>query len=95
MPILPDNYSVHVAQTEDAPVTKPEVTIVAADPDKVVAGTPLSQVQGVGLDGVDVKFAHEGQPQPQGEEHEGGMLRDLWKGMVDDVFGQQAAPKKA
>jgi len=94
VPILPDNYSVRVAQNEEPIVTEPEVKIVAADPDKVVAGTPLSQVQGVSMDGVDVKFAHEGQA-PQGEEHQGGMLRDLWKGMVDEVFGQQGQVKKA
>merc|ERR1712000_351797 len=47
VPILPDNYSVRVAKNEEPIVTEPEVKIVAADPDKVVAGTPLSQVQGV------------------------------------------------
>lgn len=91
VPILPDNYSVHVAQVEQVPEVKPDVTIVAADPDRVLASTPLSQVEGV--DGVDFKFAHDGQA-AQGQETEGGMLRDLWKGMVDEVFGQQAAPKK-
>lgn len=96
VPILPDNYSGHNTETADAPVDRPHVTIVAADPSKVMPGTPLSEVDTVGLDGVELKFAHQ-TPAPAGADsdaHEGGMLRDLWKGMVEDVKEVLGEPAK-
>jgi hypothetical protein len=69
---------------------KPEVTIVAANPDNVVPGAPMSGVEGIALDGIELKFLYDesGQPKEEGS----GMIRDIWKGMVEDVFG---GPKKA
>lgn len=90
VPILPDNYNVaHGPASGDAPVHMP--AIVAADPDRVLPATPLSSVDTVGLDGVELKFVHEQPKYPQ--EAEGGMLRDLWKGMVDDVLGPAPVQK--
>ncbi|KAM4057799.1 hypothetical protein HRG_009418 [Hirsutella rhossiliensis] len=89
MPLLPDNYSAaHGPTSGDGPVHLP--SIIAADPDNVLPATPLSDVEGIGLDGVDLKFAHESQHSHQLHSHEGnsgGMIRDLWKGMVEDVLG--------
>lgn len=83
MPLLPDNYNTaHGPTTADGPVTK--ASIVAADPEVVAPGTPLSAVEGINLDGIELKFVHEQEAQP--EEHS-SMLKDLWKGMVDDVLG--------
>jgi len=92
VPLLPDNYSAaHAADTSDATVQLPEVSIVAANPENVIPGTPLSEVEGIGLDGVELKFVHEGRSnrvqELESEGQSGGMLRDLWKGMVDDVLG--------
>lgn len=88
VPILPDNYS--GITLEDAPVSKPEVTIVAADPDRVVSMNPLSEVSGLG----DVSFGFaQPEVQERDESHQGGMLRDVWKGIVEDVFGD--AQKKS
>ncbi|KAJ6440255.1 alpha/beta fold family hydrolase [Purpureocillium lavendulum] len=96
VPLLPDNYSAaHAADNSDATVQLPEVSIVAADPENVLPGTPLSEVEGLGLDGVELKFVHEGRSRHvqelDSESQSGGMLRDLWKGMVDDVLG---SPKR-
>lgn len=95
VPILPDNYSHTVAESaEESSDAAHEVTIIAADPDKVSPGSAMAEVGDIGLDGVDFKFAHEGRGSSGDDQaHQGGMLRDLWKGMVDDVFGEPA--KKA
>lgn len=88
MPLLPDNYSAaHGPAGGDGPVHLP--SIVAADPDNVLPAAPLSNVGAIGLDTVDLKFAHEQPHQPQRQPHDGtgGMIRDLWKGMVEDVIG--------
>ncbi|POR37247.1 Uncharacterized protein TPAR_02559 [Tolypocladium paradoxum] len=89
VPLLPDNYSAaHGPTGSDGPVHVPEISIVAADPENVVPATSLSEVQGISLDGVELKFVHEGQHHSlREEEGSGGMIRDLWKGMVDDVLG--------
>lgn len=91
VPLLPDNYgAAHSPIASDA-TARPEVTIVAANPDNVVPGAPMSGVEGISLDGIELKFMYDEGGQPQKEE--GGMIRDIWKGMVEDVFG--GAPKKA
>ena len=95
VPILPDNFLVHnPLESEPATPDFPAVTIVAVNPDNVLSSTPLSQVQG--LDSVSLSFAHESSPAAAAKEpeaHEGGMLSDVWKGMVEDVMG--APGKKA
>ncbi|PFH62196.1 hypothetical protein XA68_14737 [Ophiocordyceps unilateralis] len=91
VPILPDNYSVaHGPFPVEDPVQLPDVSIVASDPENVLPGAPLSEVEGISLDGVELKFVHENLhgTQPPGDEVAGsGMIRDLWRSMVDDVFG--------
>lgn len=93
VPLLPDNYSAaHGPTGSDVPVQIPEIAIVAANPDNVVPATPLSEVQGISLDGVELKFVHEDQHYSPREEESGGgggggMIRDLWKGMVEDIIG--------
>lgn len=74
MPTLPDNFAVQQAQ--DAPVIKPSVTIIACDPDRVVSGSALSEVNG--LDGVVLNFALGGQAEEQSHQ---GMVKDMWKGL--------------
>ncbi|ATY67183.1 hypothetical protein A9K55_000370 [Cordyceps militaris] len=90
VPLLPDNYGAAHAPAPPVPeaaFSKP--TIFAAEPDRVAPATPLSAVEGLTLDGIELKFAHDG-PTPE-TEHGGHMIRDLWKGMVHDVLGP--APK--
>ncbi|PTB68586.1 hypothetical protein BBK36DRAFT_1112822 [Trichoderma citrinoviride] len=94
MPLLPDNYATaHPAPAADPPVSIASSSIVAVNPDAVVPATPLSSLSGV-LDTVELKFVHEPEPAKEGVDAESGsqgMIRDLWKGMVEDVFGGGAA----
>ncbi|KAM0458426.1 hypothetical protein ACHAPV_006238 [Trichoderma viride] len=94
MPLLPDNYgAAHPAPEADLPVSIPSSSIVAINPDNVVPATPLSSLSGV-LDTVELKFVHEEHAPAAASEESQGMIRDLWKGMVEDVFGSnQAVPK--
>lgn len=84
VPIMPDNYNVQHASPEPVaePLVQGQINVIAADPDTVCVA-PLTEVEGMNLDGVELKFAHE---QPK-QEPESGMLKDIWKGLVDDVFG--------
>lgn len=83
MPLLPDNYGAfHVVEAADEVLSQP--TIVASNPDVVVPGAPMTGIEGVSLEGVDLKFAHEPEAAPQDQST---LIVDLWKGMLDDVFG--------
>ncbi|RYP30643.1 hypothetical protein DL767_006143 [Monosporascus sp. MG133] len=82
VPLLPDNYVTQYAPEEtDGPLAAPQINIVAANPE-TVAPAAFSEVEGMGVDGVELKFVHAG----EASEQEPGMLRDLWKGL-EDVFG--------
>lgn len=90
MPLLPDNYGAfHVLET--AEVKSPAATILAANPENVVPGAPMASIEAINLDGVELKFAHEDNAAAE-QETERGFLGDIFRGMVDDVFG---ASKKA
>lgn len=94
VPLLPDNASPGPRQPEavDAPVMRAEISVVAARPE-VVLPAALTEVEGMGVDGVELRFAHglHGVGGGAGGEGEvgGGMIRDIWKGMVDDVLGKK------
>lgn len=68
---------------------------MAADPSVVNVVSALSEVEGMGPDGIELRFGFgrggggAGQEEV-GEEFAGGMLKGLWNGLVDDVLG---APK--
>lgn len=81
VPLLPDNFATQYAPEEvDGPLATPEIHIVAANPETVVPAA-FTEVEGMGVDGVELKFVHEGQ------ESEQDSLTDMWKGLVGDVFG--------
>ncbi|KAF4124292.1 hypothetical protein GMORB2_4958 [Geosmithia morbida] len=108
IPILPDNYSSSRAVNPSPELSTRSAnlgtTIVAADPAKVMPSTPLSDVHPAGLDHVELKFARAGgdgaragtaaTASPSAPEAESTMLRDLWKGIVDDIFGETPAKAK-
>ncbi|KAK1247433.1 hypothetical protein MKX07_002342 [Trichoderma sp. CBMAI-0711] len=97
MPLLPDSYATaHPAPAADPPVSIASSSIVAVNPDAVVPATPLSSLSGV-LDTVELKFVHEPEPAKveAGGETSQGMIRDLWKGMVEDVLGAGQALRKS
>ncbi|OTA96398.1 hypothetical protein M434DRAFT_392837 [Hypoxylon sp. CO27-5] len=84
VPLLPDNFATHHSpEVADGPIAQPQISIVAANPE-LVSPSALTEVEGMGMDGVELKFVHEEAKQ---SEQEQGMLTDLWKGLVDDVLG--------
>ncbi|KAI8633717.1 hypothetical protein F5Y19DRAFT_470962 [Xylariaceae sp. FL1651] len=89
VPLLPDNFLVqHTPETVDGPIATSEISIVAANPD-VVSPSALTEIEGMGMDGVELKFVHE----EETAEQEQGMLTDLWRGLVDDMFGEKSKAK--
>ncbi|KAK3377916.1 hypothetical protein B0H63DRAFT_230163 [Podospora didyma] len=101
VPLLPDNATPptwsRAPEAVDAPLPKPEILVVAANPELVLPSA-LTEVEGMGVDGVELKFAHEldnsNTQNYQGVDVQGGMIRDLWKGLMDDVFGADQKGKK-
>ncbi|OAA33569.1 hypothetical protein AAL_01034 [Moelleriella libera RCEF 2490] len=94
VPLLPDNYGVAHGPIVIESAVMPEVTIVAANPDNVIPGAPKAEVKGFGLDGIELKFLYEENSRPvQEDDRSNGMIRDIWKGMVEDFLG--GAPRKA
>ncbi|KAH8893283.1 hypothetical protein GQ53DRAFT_763609 [Thozetella sp. PMI_491] len=88
VPLMPDNARpavMRAVEQPDAPLARPEILVVAMNPDNVMPAA-LTEVEGMGIDGVELKFAHD---LGRETEQEPGMLRDIWKGLVDDVFGGQ------
>lgn len=99
VPLLPDNFAParsptvgHAPEVPDAPLAAPEIVVLAADPSRVNAVSPLSEVEGMGPDGVELMFVHD--DHAAGGESAGGMLRGLWDGVVDDVLGGGGAQGK-
>ncbi|KAI2625845.1 hypothetical protein GGR54DRAFT_593190 [Hypoxylon sp. NC1633] len=86
VPLLPDNFIAHHApDVSDGPVSPAQISIVAANPE-LVSPSALTEVEGMSMDGVELKFIHE----EEASEQEPGMLTDLWKGLVDDVLGNNS-----
>ncbi|KAI1092657.1 hypothetical protein F5B19DRAFT_492296 [Rostrohypoxylon terebratum] len=83
VPLLPDNFATHhTPEVVDGPIAPPQISIVAANPE-LVSPSALTEVEGMGMDGVELKFVHEETP----SEQEQGTLTNIWKGLVDDVLG--------
>ncbi|KAM0432378.1 hypothetical protein ACHAPT_004921 [Fusarium lateritium] len=96
VPLLPDNYGAfHHSLSDAADLARGNRPIIfAVDPDVVVPGAPMADMESINLDNVELKFAHEPEPVAATEDGENStFLRDMWRGMVDDVFGSQ--PRKA
>ncbi|KAJ2990354.1 hypothetical protein NUW58_g2998 [Xylaria curta] len=90
VPLLPDNVMFqHTPEAPEAFDVVPEISIVAANPD-LVSPAALTEIEGMGMDGVELKFIHDA----ESSEQEPGMLTDLWRGLVDDVLGQQSSKGK-
>ncbi|KAG4220108.1 hypothetical protein PC116_g31413, partial [Phytophthora cactorum] len=84
VPLLPDNFATHhTPETTDGPVAPAQISIVAANPE-LVSPAALTEVEGMGIDGVELKFVHEDATKP--EQDQVNMLTNLWKGL-DDVIG--------
>ncbi|KAG7289692.1 hypothetical protein NEMBOFW57_006068 [Staphylotrichum longicolle] len=99
VPLLPDSARPHphAAETPDQPLARAEISVVAANPE-LVAPAALTEVEGMGVDGVELGFVHllnreEAQQKEESFEMGAGMIRDLWRGMVEDVMGTAAGTK--
>ncbi len=65
VPLLPDNFSGgHGPETPDAPLAAPEIVVLAGHPENVVPAA-LTEIEGMGIDGVELNFAHELEPARQ------------------------------
>lgn len=108
VPLLPDNFAPNRAavpgsfapEALDAPLRAPEIIVMAADPSSVNAVSALTEVEAFSPDGVELSFAHDfpgGSSRggaAQEERYAGGMLKDLWAGLKEDILspGGQAKP---
>ncbi|KAI1826023.1 hypothetical protein F4861DRAFT_130398 [Xylaria intraflava] len=89
VPLLPDNVMFqHSPESADGPVATPEISIVAANPD-LVSPSALTEIEGMGVDGVELKFIHDAEPAAR----EPLMLTNMWKGLVNDVLDQGSTGK--
>lgn len=90
VPLLPDNRAppafARLPEAVDAPLPAPEILVVAANPDLVLPAA-LTEVEGMGVDGVELGFVRDIGRDVEAEGH--GMVRDIWKGLVEDVFGEK------
>ena len=101
MPLLPDNYtpdrsadSPHAVESLDGAIPRSEIHVVASHPDNVLPVAAMSEV--VGNDGVDVDIGQliAGFTSAPAESKEPGILKELWGGLVDDIFGPKGTPPK-
>jgi len=100
VPLLPDNYtpdrsanSAHAVETLDTAIPTQEIHIIASHPENV---QPAAMSEVVGNDGIDVDIGQLTagfSNTPLMDLKEPGVLKELWSGLVDDVFGAKAAPK--
>lgn len=108
VPLLPDNFSPNRAavpgsfapEATDAPLRAPEIVVMAADPSSVNAVSALTEVEGFSPDGVELSFAHgfgggSGRGGAQEERYAGGMLKDLWAGLKEDILSPNGQAKPA
>jgi hypothetical protein len=93
VPLLPDNFEPDRSQLDghspeelDGPIAPAEISVIAAHPEQVVPAA-LTEVVGVDPDGLELSFVHEGEEQQQSVGAEGGMVRDIWAGLMEDIFG--------
>lgn len=95
VPLLPDTYTVahsESAETDDTPA-RAEIHVVDVDTasarvaalSEVVGNEAEERAWGREFEELQQRFAEKGKA---GEEEEKGMLRELWSGIVDDVFGK-------
>ncbi|KAF4456612.1 hypothetical protein FALBO_15370 [Fusarium albosuccineum] len=98
VPLLPDNYGAHHHSLSDAADLSRgnRPIILAIDPDVVVPGAPMADMNGATIDGIDIKFVHEPEPAAATahDPDQSTIIKDLWRGMMDDVFGAKPQPQK-
>ena len=101
VPLLPDNRvppppQFRPVEPEPSPVPASEIVVVASDPQTVLpSALTEAEGMGIGIDGVELKFAHLlGREEEQAPELGQGMIRDMWKGLMEDIFGAEGKQGK-
>lgn len=96
VPLLPDNYTphrtAHAAETLDAAIPPPEISIVSAHPEIMVAAA-LTEVVGNAAVEENIEVLSRAAaftPQKYNSPKQQSRLKGLWNEVLDDVFG----PKK-
>ncbi|CAK7270579.1 hypothetical protein SEPCBS57363_004174 [Sporothrix epigloea] len=108
VPLLPDNYKPdrqnldgHTPEVADGPLASPQIVVVAGHPEDVVAASALTEIEGMGVDGVELQFAHlpiSGGTEASTSSTDStsrGMVRDLWKGLMEDLSTGPATTSKS
>jgi hypothetical protein len=95
VPLLPDNYtpdrsvgSAHAPEVPDAPLSRSEISVIAARPETVASA--LTEVVGLGREmglGELTRAFREEVVRVEGEVV--GGLRGLWGDLLDDVLGEK------
>ncbi|KAL6922094.1 hypothetical protein ACHAPO_002852 [Fusarium lateritium] len=93
MPLLPDNYgSYHNSMSDATDLTSNRPVIFAINPDIVVPGAPMANMDATNMDSIDVKFVHD-QPKistaAAAEEYnpeQSTFMRDMYRSMKDDLL---------
>jgi hypothetical protein len=100
VPLLPDNYapdrsanSGHEVDTPDGAVARSEVVVVASRPEDVL---PAAMTEVVGNEGQERGIEELTKSFKSGLEEmkEPGVVKELWDGLMDDIFGPKT-PKAA
>lgn len=108
VPLLPDNYEPdrqsldgHTPEVADGPLASPQIVMVAGHPENVVAASALTEIEGIGIDGVELQFAHlpiagsTEESSASADSSSRGMARDLWKGLMEDLSAGPATTSKS
>ncbi|KAL2758263.1 hypothetical protein ACRALDRAFT_1055218 [Sodiomyces alcalophilus JCM 7366] len=61
MPLLPDSFLTRhpVAEAPETPMMEPRISIVASASGSVLPASALTEIEGMGVDGVELRFVHE------------------------------------
>ncbi len=102
VPLLPDNFfpqrellDGHGPEETDGPLAGPQIVVVAAHPDLVTPASALTEIEGIGIDGVELSFAHDTDAAgATASSSESGMIRDLWKGLIEDLTSSPTTTTK-
>jgi hypothetical protein len=97
--------SAHAVEAVDEAVPRPEISVIASHPEFVLPAAMSEVVGNEGLD-IDLGFLTSGfsgtSSQPASSmitskqtNVEGGVFKELWNGVVDDIFGSKPTHKAA
>ena len=100
VPLLPDNYnpdrSSYAMESLDEAVPSPEVHVVASHPEDV---HPSAMSEVVGNDGMDVSIEDLTKTFKDSivetAEKEVGVIKQVWGGLLDDIFGSKGPKASA